>query len=435
MLATGVMLLLGLLMSVLADFAVRSRVEDYQRNQITDTALQTAHMAARNRLPPVLPADGVEGVQVVDARGRVVAASANLRGRPRIAHFTPADDLARTTRLVCPSSDQADCLVVMALRVYRPGEEWLVYAADGAVPWYVAPEFIAADICVLALFLLLTAYITSRAVGRTLAPVAEIRAQLAEITATDPGRRLPLPQSNDEIRRLAETANATLDRLEAAMDQLRRFTSDASHDLRSPMTAMRAQVEEALLHPDDTDWPQLAHATLEGLDRLQAIVTDLLTLARLDAGPQRGSDRVDLTRLVTDELDRRHPTVKVTTNLQPGVVVTGNRLRLARLLTNLIDNAERHAASRIKITVRAERDAAVLEVQDDGQGILPKDREAIFQRFVRLDSARRLDSSGTGLGLPIARQIAEAHGGTLTIEESFRGALFRLRIPFTCPPP
>jgi signal transduction histidine kinase len=226
-----------------------------------------------------------------------------------------------------------------------------------------------------------------------------------------------------------ETVNATLDRLEAAYTQLRHFTSDASHDLRSPLTAVRAQVEEALMYPDDTDWPQTAAAVLSGVERLQAIVTDLLALARLDAGAPISHDTTDLAQLVGAELDRstfKNPVVRTLCN---GVSAPVDRLRISRLLTNLLDNADRHANSQITVIVRSEESNAVLEVIDDGVGIAPELREVVFKRFARLDASRSRNIGGTGLGLAIARQIADAHQGALTVEDSERGARFVLRLP------
>jgi signal transduction histidine kinase len=292
------------------------------------------------------------------------------------------------------------------------------------------------QICVAALLLLLTWFGVSRVVVRTLAPVHNITKRLAEITAGGGGMRLPVPENvDDEIRTLAWTGNQMLERLEAAMkkqqeavEQQRRFAGDASHDLRSPITAMRTQVEDALLNPEDADWRATGEALLASLDRLQAIVTDLLTLTKLDAGAPSSREPVDLCELVATETGRPR-TKNVVTTLQPDVAVTGDRLQLARLLTNLLDNAERHAESQILVTVRRQGRQAVLEVLDDGAGIEPGKRETVFQRFTRLDAARNRDAGGTGLGLPIAREIAQAHGGTLTIEDSERGARFVLRIP------
>ena len=168
---------------------------------------------------------------------------------------------------------------------------------------------------------------------------------------------------------------------------------------------------------------------LASVDRLQSIVTDLLLLARLDADCGQANNTVDLAALITAELDRRPRDIRVIRDLRSGITVLGDPLRLTRLFTNLVDNAERHAASRITVTLRAEADMAVVEVVDDGSGIAVGQREIVFRRFTRLDAARSRDTGGSGLGLPIARQIAEAHGGTLTIEDSPRGARFVLHIP------
>jgi signal transduction histidine kinase len=111
------------------------------------------------------------------------------------------------------------------------------------------------------------------------------------------------------------------------------------------------------------------------------------------------------------------------------VVINGDRLQLIRLLTNLLDNAERHTASAVTVSVRRDDGEAILEVSDDGPGVPPDQRERVFERFTRLDTARNKETGGTGLGLPIAREIAEQHGGTLTIEDSDQGARFVLRIP------
>ena len=199
--------------------------------------------------------------------------------------------------------------------------------------------------------------------------------------------------------------------------------------LRSPITAMRTQVEEALMYPDDTDWPRTANAMLAGTERLQAIVADLLTLARLDAGAPLCRESTDLAELVGIELDSRPHRVEVIRNLQQGVFTQCDRLKIARLVTNLIDNAERHAETQITVIVCDDGSLAVLEVADDGAGIAVELRQAVFERFTRLEDSRERDPGGTGLGLAIARQIAEAHHGTLTIEDSARGARFVLRLP------
>jgi signal transduction histidine kinase len=196
---------------------------------------------------------------------------------------------------------------------------------------------------------------------------------------------------------------------------------------------MRVQVEEGLMYPDDTNWPQTATTVLANMERLQAIVTDLLILARLDAYTSLTCTPTDLAQLVGAELDRRNFTVDLITDLREGAWTECDRLRISRLLTNLLDNAERHANSQITVIVRPDEPMAVLEVIDDGAGVDVESREVVFERFSRLDASRSRDSGGTGLGLAIARQIAEAHKGSLTIEDSERGARFVLRLPHSNP--
>ncbi|MGJ6966323.1 sensor histidine kinase [Streptosporangium sp. G11] len=279
----------------------------------------------------------------------------------------------------------------------------------------------------------ITAIGAYRTVSRTLVPIEAIRTELTEITSTDLGRRVPVPVHHDEIRELAEAVNQTLDRLETAVYRERRFASDASHDLRTPITAMRTQVEEALLHPQEADWPATADALMGSLARLQAIVTDLLALSRIDSGVHGPRDRVDLGELITSELAHPARRVRVVPRIEPGVMIIADRLQLARLFTNLMDNAERYAASTVTVSVRREDGEAVLEVSDDGPGVPPDQREHVFQRFTRLAGAYGEDKSGTGLGLAIAREVAERHGGTLAIEDSERGARFVARFPHSPP--
>ncbi|MFM9366715.1 sensor histidine kinase [Streptomyces sp. Da 82-17] len=264
---------------------------------------------------------------------------------------------------------------------------------------------------------------------RALRPVEGIRAEMAAITASeDLSRRVPEPDAHDEVARLARTTNETLAALEASVERQRRFVADASHELRSPIASLRTQLEVGAAHPELLD----VDGAVEDTVRLQQLAADLLLLARLDAGERPGEAKVDLAALVREEVSQRTgDRVQVTvTAAEEGLELAGSRSQLGRVLGNLLDNAQRHARSRIEVAARREDGRAVVTVADDGDGVPEAERERIFQRFVRLDDARTRDDGGAGLGLAIARDVAARHGGTLTVARSPQGgALFSLDLP------
>lgn len=263
---------------------------------------------------------------------------------------------------------------------------------------------------------------------RALRPVEGIRQEMAAITASeDLSRRVPEPDSRDEIARLARTTNETLSALEASVERQRRFVADASHELRSPIASLRTQLEVGQAHPELLDVPGAVADTV----RLQQLAADLLLLARLDAGERPGQARLDLGALVDEEVSQRtNDRIPVTVDSTVGLEVTGSRSQLARVLGNLLDNAQRHAESSVTAVVREDGDHILLTVEDDGDGVPEDERERIFERFVRLDDARSRDDGGAGLGLAIARDVATRHGGTLTVGVGERGgAVFELRLP------
>ncbi|GAA0953278.1 ATP-binding protein [Nonomuraea longicatena] len=256
--------------------------------------------------------------------------------------------------------------------------------------------------------LVVVAGMTWLSVGRALRPVAAIRAKVADITAHDLHQRVPVPSSADEIAQLATTVNGTLDRLESAVERHKRFVADAAHELRSPIATLRARLE---LAPGS----ELTAEALADVERLQALAGDLLLLARLDAGEPIQLADVDLGQVAAEEAVRveRRPEVELRLDIHPDVVVQGVSGHLGRMVTNLVGNAVRHAATAVEVRVHADGSTAVLEVLDDGPGIPPERREDVFDRFTRLDEARARDEGGAGLGLPIARDLAHLHGGTL----------------------
>ncbi|KAB2380376.1 sensor histidine kinase [Actinomadura montaniterrae] len=257
------------------------------------------------------------------------------------------------------------------------------------------------------------------AAARVEAVEAELFARARELQ--DVNQRLH--QAQEDERR----ANA------AMRDALRRqqqAVADTSHDLRGPLTGLQTRLQLALTDPE-ADSQEVLHAALHDADRLGEIVTDLLELARLEAGAPVQTETVDLARLVEDELAGREPDVAVATRLERGLLVRGSAIRLARLLDNLVSNAERHAGSRVEVRLSCTDGHAVLEVLDDGPGIPPGEREAVFRRFYRRPDARSREPEGTGLGLAIARQIAGAHDGTLHIADRTSGTCMVVRLPLS----
>ncbi|MEV1179477.1 HAMP domain-containing sensor histidine kinase, partial [Nonomuraea sp. NPDC049784] len=244
-----------------------------------------------------------------------------------------------------------------------------------------------------------------------------------------------------EVAQLVRTINHTLGRLEEAkasteqaLQRQRQFASDASHELRTPLAGLRVRLEDAQMHPRDTDLPDLVRHALDDLDRVQGIMTDLLLLARLGATAPQAIQKVDLTSLVRTETGRRDDRHPAVLDLPERVVVDAVPGQIARVLTNLLDNAQRHATSQVRVGLRRSGSHAELTVSDDGGGVPPADQERIFQRFVRLDEARSRDRGGTGLGLAIARDIATAHHGTLHVQQAaIGGASFIMRLPLAAP--
>ena len=248
--------------------------------------------------------------------------------------------------------------------------------------------------------------------------VDSIRAQVAEISASDLAERVPVPPGSDEIAALAVTMNEMLARIEAGHAAQRRFVGDASHELRSPLTAIISALDVAVAHPELLDLELAKNTLAPEAQRMRTLVEDLLLLARADEmglALQREPVRLDdIARSEVIRLRRTCPHV-VEIDTEP-VELEGDRNALSRVVRNLLDNAARHAASRIDVAVHSKAaHAAVLTVADDGPGIPPADRIRALERFVRLDDDRSRTSGGSGLGLSIALEIVTAHAGEITI--------------------
>ena len=353
-------------------------------------------------------------VQVVDTDGKVLASSANLAGaapitstQPGLRVVTNVPGRNESFRVLIRQIDSSEGPVSLIVGINND---------DVTEPATILSRLLA--ILVPAAVLLLGALVWWLT-GRTLRPVERMRIEIAEITASNLGRRVAEPATGDEIDRLAHTMNDTLDRLEGAILRQQRFVADASHELRSPLTRIRSEIEIGIATGEPADQATRERSVLDETINLQHLVDDLLQLARSDEGLADSEfDPVDLDDIVLREARRlrERARVVVDTRSVSAAHISGDARQLTRAVRNLLDNAERHASSTVTITL-AEVDGQVrLTVADDGDGIPLEARQLIFERFARLDDARTRDAGGTGLGLAIVRDIIQRHGGTVTLD-------------------
>ena len=430
--ATAVLAVLAVLL--VAGFAIASAQRRLLTQNLDESLEQEIDeveaLVMAGNLPTVLTSLGDDDAigQVVRG-GEVIAASANLSGRGPVSGTPTATTRHRDLqvvgdeprRLASRSVDGPDGLSVIhvggSLGDVRESTQVLVKALAVAVPSLVV----------------LLGLLIWWLVGRTLRPVENIRSEVADIGGHDLHRRVPEPPTGDEIARLAGTMNDMLERLDESARRQERFVADASHELRSPLTRIRSELEVDLAHPADADLLATHRSILEEAVGLQQLVDDLLRLARRDADAPtiNRSEPVDLDDVVL-KLARqlRAADRAIDTSGVGAAQVLGDQDALTRSVANLIDNAVRHAASQVWLAC-SERDGdAVVTVTDDGPGIPPAQLERVFERFARVDDARRAGTGGTGLGLAIAREIAVQHDGTLVVDAHHTGgARLILTIP------
>ncbi len=269
-------------------------------------------------------------------------------------------------------------------------------------------------------------------VGRSLRQLERIRAQVEQVAPGSLSGRVTVPHTRDELEALARTMNAMLERVESADRMQRRFLSDAGHELRSPLATLQTGLEVAAGDAGGSHWPELGPMLAGEARRMAALVEDLLTLSRGQHHALVPEVRdVDLDDVVSSELARARAagTRRIESVVEPARV-RGDARRLTQVVRNVLDNAERHAASTVWVALATQGKEAVLTVDNDGPPVPERERERIFERFVRLDDSRSRDTGGSGLGLAIARTILAAHGGSVSAEEGPCGRCrFRIALP------
>jgi len=388
--------------------------------------------------PDVLQVAGDDDAlaQVVSSSGEVLAATAGAADVPTVVPPLPEDEDRAVTTLDGLVSDPTGYLVVS-----RSAD-----GPDGLVTVIVASPLddIAESTSTLArslslgvpVVVLLLAGLIWWLVGRTLRPVEAIRAEVGDIGGSDLHRRVPVPSSGDEVAQLATTMNGMLDRLERSSERESRFVADASHELRTPLTRMRTVLGVDLAHPSGADLVATHRSALEEVATLQALVDDLLLLARSAASALIASDPIELDELVRDEVNRLAPREGLRIDVEDVAPVhaVGDAGQLVRVVRNLLENAVRHARSSVVVAAVEQGSEVVLTVDDDGPGIPPGQRAAVFERFTRLDESRTASAGGAGLGLAIVADVVARHGGTVQATRSpAGGARFEVRLPTSRP--
>ncbi len=426
LLTVGSMLLVSTLESRLtaaSDQVSRSRVVD----------LLT--LARRGGLPTTLRNVDENGVaQVVAAGGTVVAASPNVAGEPAVAALHPGerpetstfrapdDKETETYRFWYASGPSPDGPVT----VYVGNSLEAVSEASGALRWALGVGVpVVVVLLGVAIWLLL---------GRVIGRLDRIRAEVDRISEKNLDARVAGDGVDDEVGRLAATMNAMLERLDVAARRQRDFVADVSHDLQSPLAAQRVALEVALARPEAVDTVRLRDEVLGATADMERLVGDLLVIASVDASTGPAAVLMDLDSVVLEEATRARVggAVEVDTSAVSAAPAYADPGDVRRVVRNLLDNALAHAGSRVELFVDVTDDGfrpwAELLVVDDGPGVPAEHRDRIFDRFYQADTARSRHG-GSGLGLSIARELAERSGGRLELLHAQTGATFRLRLP------
>jgi signal transduction histidine kinase len=424
----GALLVGGLALYLAMTTTLNRSVDDAARR----SARQVAALIDAGRLPRPLPQSGAQIVQVLDSGDRVLAGTVTADLLTPLAGPAEREQLARGRALLVPGSRAAlsTDLRLAGVPATLHGKAVLVVAALPTADLETSRTVLRRLLVgFFPLFLAGMALIAWRMITSALRPVEDLRAgaeRIDETSADD--ERLAVPPTGDEISALARTLNGMLDRLSAARARQRVFVADAAHELRSPLASIRTQLEVA---ERIGDGGRLPTDLLPEVQRLSGLVEDLLMLARLEDRAATADVGADVGEVLADVAARRQQgrvPVRLV-QVEESLIARIHRDHLTRAVTNLVDNAVRHADSRVLLEAAGTTRGIEIRVSDDGRGIAPPDRERVFDRFARLDEARDRDRGGVGLGLAIARQLIRNAGGDIRLEDAGPGIRAVIALP------
>ena len=425
----------------LVNLVHRSLVNNATNQVQSEIAMTQSHFASSpmaNNREIVLPMEGDVVVQVTNIEGtKVWAASSAIANAPVLArpktNFAAANGL--TLQLVnnkATSSTLPQLALGEVQTITTSRGAGLIYGFVYGGPIDHNDTVLMASVATsFPLLLLISGGLIWLGIGLALAPVESIRRRVAAIAAEDLSQRVPTTGGDDEIARMASTLNAMLDRLESSSRFQQEFVSNASHELRSPLTTLLATVERAASDQANADWSEVADTIMREGRRLDVLIEGLFWLARHDENQiEIEQVDVDIDDLLFEESQRVRSMSELTVDtsgVEPTRVI-GDPTMLKRMIRNVVDNAARYATSELRFDSRYEGSFAVIGVADDGEGINVDESERLFERFVRSDPARSRTSGGTGLGLSIVTEIVTRHGGSAHFVAVERGTRIELRI-------
>lgn len=427
--ATAIVLFALLIVSLAVAGLLRRSLDRNTDELLTERVTAVESLITTGDLGPILDSTGREvgQVQVIDADGTVVSNTSGLADTTRFDVVAAPPVGQRTSATVKGDridNDPGEQYRLISSTVPTPEGALVVYAVTSLDASANAQSYLASRLLwALPLIGLVTGAVVFGVVGRALRPVDEMRRRVEEMSANDLTARLDVDQQDAELVRLATTMNGFLARLDTSAARQRLFAANASHELRSPLSALRTDLEVGLTYPERTDWQRTARDSLVEVSRLERLSRDLRSLTTASAISNPAS--LDVVALVRQEVDRRGD-ARVHFSCTGDTATSAiDRDGLVQVVRNLLDNAVRHASTAVEVAVDGRADGDVeIRIANDGPALAPADRERIFEPFVRLDEARSLDTGGSGLGLALSRSILQAAGGSVEAVECRQGAAF-----------
>jgi two-component system OmpR family sensor kinase len=380
-------------------------------------------------------------IQIVDQDGGIVAQSANL-GTARLPMSAPLLGRVRAGERVGETlHDFADEPVrLLSIPAQIGGHDYAIQVAASLADANASVRLARLLFLVVSAGILGAVVLTGAMLAQgVLRPIDQIVRRARMIGESALAERLPHPGTRDEMGRLVETLNDMLARIEQSFNAQRRFTADASHELRSPLSRLRAELEVTLRRPrEHGEYEEVLRSCLSEVERLSQLTGELLMLARLDVGgPPEALVSVDLVSILHDAVKRLGPealrrNVALVMDAPAEVSVKVASTALSHVVTNVLDNAVKFSPldSEVRVSVAIEGSTAVVVVSDAGPGILAEEVPRVFERFYRGSAARHMEAPGVGLGLAICRAFVEGHGGRISVDSAHgSGATFRIRLP------